>query len=64
MLSQYDAVLTVTELQEILGVGRNTAYSLLRSGAVPSIKVGKKYRIPKDAVLHYLAQRRKQPVKK
>lgn len=56
MLSQYDSVLTVTELQEILGVGRNTAYSLLRSGAVPSIKVGKKYRIPKDAVLHYLAQ--------
>lgn len=56
MLSQYDAVLTVTELQEILGIGRNTAYSLLRSGTVPSIKVGKKYRIPKDAVLHYLAR--------
>lgn len=56
MLSQYDSVLTVTELQEILNVGRNTAYSLLRSGAVPSIKVGKKYRIPRDAVLHYLAQ--------
>lgn len=56
MLSQYDAVLTVTDLQEVLGIGRNTAYSLIRSGAVPSIKVGKKYRIPKDAVLYYLAQ--------
>lgn len=56
MLSQYDSVLTVTELQEILSIGRNTAYQLLRSGAIPSIRVGRKYRIPKDAVLHYLSQ--------
>lgn len=56
MLDQYEDVLTVDDLQVILAVGRNVAYSLLRSGAIPSIRVGKKYRIPKDAVLHYLAQ--------
>ena len=56
MLSQYDSVLTVTELQEILNIGRNTAYQLLRTGAIPSIRIGKKYRIPRDAILHYLYQ--------
>lgn len=59
MLSQYVSVFTVTELQEILSIGRNTAYQLLRSGTIPSIRVGKEYRIPKDAVIHYLSQWKK-----
>ena len=56
MLEQYEDVLTVTELQEILGVGRNKVYSLLQSGAIPSIRIGKKWRVPKVAILHYLGQ--------
>ena len=59
MLSQYDDVLTVSDLQEILSIGRNGVYDLFRTGAIPSIKIGKKYRIPKDAVLHYLIQWKK-----
>ena len=59
MLEQYGDVLSVTEVQEILGVGRNFTYALLKSGEIPSIRVGKKYRIPKEAVLHYLAQWKK-----
>ena len=59
MLNQYDDVLTVSDLQEILSIGRSGAYDLLRTGAIPSIKIGKKYRIPKDAVLHYLSQWKK-----
>lgn len=56
MLEQYEDVLTVMQLQEILGIGRNTAYALLNTKAIPSIRIGKKWRIPKDAVLHYLGQ--------
>lgn len=56
MLEQYEAVLTVADLQEILGIGRNTAYALLNSGEIPSFRIGKKWRVPKDAVLHYLGQ--------
>lgn len=59
MLSQYDEVLTVTDLQEILNIGRNSAYALLQTGAIASIRIGKKWRIPKDAVLHYLGQWKK-----
>lgn len=54
MLEQYD-VLTVSDLQEILGIGRNMAYSLLQSGTIVGIRIGrKKWRIPKTAILDFL----------
>lgn len=54
-----DGVLTVADLQEILGIGRNMAYQLLNTGSIPAIRIGKKWRIPKDAVMHYLGQWKK-----
>ena len=56
MLEQYDDVVTVAELQEILQIGRNSAYALLRSGAIGAFRIGKKYRIPKASVISYLGQ--------
>ena len=46
--------LRVEDLMPILGVGRNTAYELVRSRQVRSIRIGRQIRIPKDAVLEYL----------
>ncbi len=43
--------LSVEDLMPILGIGRNTAYELVRSGQIASIRVGRKIRIPKDAVI-------------
>ena len=48
--------LRVEDLMPILGIGRNTAYELVRSGQIRSIRVGKQIRIPKDAVVEYLKQ--------
>ncbi len=57
MLDQYNDILTVAELQEILGVGRNMVYYLLQTHAITGFRVGqKKWRIPKASVLRYLAQ--------
>lgn len=47
--------LRVEELMPILGVGRNTAYELVRSGRIRSIRVGRQLRVPKDAVLEFLS---------
>ena len=59
MLEQYDDVLTVADLQEILGIGWNMAYSLLQSGAISGFRIGqKKWRIPKTAVLDFLKNAR------
>lgn len=48
--------LRVEELMSILGIGRNTAYELIRSGQIKSIRVGRQFRVPKDAVLNFLTR--------
>ncbi len=46
--------LRVEDLMPILGIGRNTAYELVRCGQIRSIRIGRKIRIPKLEVLAFL----------
>ena len=46
--------LRVEELMPILGIGRNTAYELVRSGKIRGIRVGKQICIPKEEVQRFL----------
>ena len=46
--------LRVEELMPILGIGRSTAYELIRSGQIRSIRIGRQIRIPRDALLEFL----------
>lgn len=46
--------LRVEELMPILGIGRNTAYELVRSGQITSIRIGKQIRIPKERLRLFL----------
>ena len=48
--------LRVEDLMPILGIGRNTAYELVRSGQIGSIRIGKQLRIPKQALIAYLTK--------
>ena len=50
--------LTVEEAGQILRVGRNTAYDLVRCGKLPSVRVGKQIRIPRQALLDYLSRQK------
>ena len=56
MFSDYNDVVTVNELAEMLKIGRNTAYELVRAGIIPSVKIGRQIRISKQAVLTYLSK--------
>ena len=47
-------VLHVKDLAKVLSVSHNTAYALVRSGQIRSIRIGRTYRIPRDAVEEYL----------
>ena len=53
---KYDDILTVDELMDYLAVGRSTAYGLLRSGQIKSIRIGRVYKIPKEHVLNYVSK--------
>ena len=48
--------LRVEELMPVLGIGRNTAYELVRSNRIRSVHVGKQLRVPKDALIEFLNQ--------
>lgn len=54
MFEQYPDLLTVPELQDILQIGRYTAYQLVKDGAFPSVKIGRKIRVPKRGVVDYI----------
>ena len=53
-MESFSDVLTVTELAHILRVGRNTAYNIVKSGDVKSIRVRSQIRIPKTSIIEYL----------
>lgn len=46
--------LRVEDLMPILDIGRNTAYELVHSRQIKSIRIGRKIRIPKAEVLAFL----------
>jgi excisionase family DNA binding protein len=47
-------VLTVAEAAAVLGIGRTLMYSLVSSGAVESVTIGRLRRIPADALTAYV----------
>ena len=53
-LDEQPLALRVEDLMPILGIGRNTAYELVRSGQIRSIKIGRQIRVPRDAVAEFL----------
>lgn len=54
MFSNYDDVVSVNDLMEILDIGRNQAYNLLQTGEIKSFKVGRNYKIPKVCIRNYI----------
>ncbi len=53
-LDALPVTLRVEELMPVLGIGRNSAYELVRSGQIRSIRIGRKIRVPRDAVAEFL----------
>ena len=47
--------LTVDEAGKLLGIGRNAAYEAVRTGAIPSIRIGKRLLVPRMAIDNMMA---------
>ena len=56
MFTTYPDLVNIQELKEMLGIGVNLAYRLGRTNTIPSIKVGREYKIPKRNVIAYLTK--------
>ncbi len=55
-LDDYPMSLRVEDVQTILGVGRNTAYALVKKGGLHSVRVGRSIRIPKSELARFLGE--------
>ena len=55
MFESYPDVVTIDDLQSMLHVGRNTAYKILQKDLIKTLKIGKKYIIPKASVVKFVA---------
>ena len=53
-LEELPLVLRVEDLMFVLDIGRNTAYELVRSGKIESIRVGRQLRITKQALVAFM----------
>ena len=56
MFAEYPDIVTVRDLQTMLGISRHTAYDLLNDNEIRGIKLGNAYKIPKINVIRYVLE--------
>ena len=52
-----EELITLEDLQEILSIGKNTAYHLLISNEIKAFKIGRIWKIPRSAVQEYIQRK-------
>jgi excisionase family DNA binding protein len=50
----YKEILNVSDIQNILGIGRRQAYELVNSGQFHTVRIGKRIKISRDAFMNWL----------
>lgn len=48
-------VLTINDLQDVLKIGRSTAYTIVKSGELKTIRIGRLIRIRREDLIDYLS---------
>ena len=59
MFENYHDIITVEDLAEILYIGKNKAYRLLKDGEIHAVRVGNTWRIPLSSVKEFIGRRPK-----
>ena len=54
MLEQYEDVMTIADLREVLNIGSNAAYKLLNQGSISAFRIGRTWKIPKQSVIFFI----------
>lgn len=53
-LADYGDILTPDDVHDILGIGYNKTYELLRTGTIRNFKIGRCRKIPKTCLVEYM----------
>lgn len=54
-IDELPLTLTIKEAGDALGISHNTTYALVRSGRLRHVRLGRAFRIPKEALIEYLS---------
>ncbi len=54
MFNEYNDLVTVEELCDMLSIGKNAAYKLLSSGDLKCFRFNRMWKIPKQSVVEYI----------
>lgn len=57
MFENYNDVLTVAEVMEVLYCGKNTVYEILNSGELAGFRIGHTWKIPKASIIDYIERK-------
>lgn len=50
----YNDMISIDDLCEMLTIGKNTAYHLLKTRQIKAFKIGRIWKIPRDSVAEYV----------
>ena len=56
MFAEYGDLLTVYEVSEMMVVGKNRIYQLLADGKLKAFRLGRVWKIPRQAVVEFVAK--------
>lgn len=54
MLSQYEDIMSVWDVADVLFIGKNRVYELLESNQLKGFRIGRVWKIPKEAVKEFI----------
>ena len=60
-VDQLPMMLTVREVAQVLRIGRNEAYAAVADGSLPSVRIGRSIRIPRNSLAALLGTARDAP---
>ena len=54
IFTEYPEIVSVAEMQKMLGISRHAAYDLVKDGIIPALKIGTSFRILKINVISFM----------
>lgn len=56
IFADYPDVVSISQLKEMLGIGKSVAYRLVQTNKIKSFRIGRIYKIPKKNIIDYILQ--------
>ena len=61
MMENYNEILDIEDVCDILNIGKNWAYRLLTEQKIQAFKIGRNWKIPKAALIDYISSGKRMP---